>query len=251
MPINNGGTRSTTSAGPGGTGPSMATGRGGTRPSTECLGGTPSTASESDSGRDGTRPSKRRPVHWPVVESFNRSIIVFVTVCTKDRQPVLANDKMHDLLVRAWSVADAWKVGRYVIMPDHIHLFCAPGTWPPTGLRRWVGYWKSLVARGWVGHGPLAVHGGTPSTPSVGGTPSTASAGPGGTGPSMHPEGRGGTRPSTLLWQRDFWDTQLRRRESYSAKWKYVRDNPVRAGLVAAPELWPYQGELSLLPWHD
>ena len=38
-------------------------------------------------------------------------------------------------------------MGRYVIMPDHIHFFCAPGRIPPTGLRPWVKYWKRLVTQ--------------------------------------------------------------------------------------------------------
>ena len=50
-------------------------------------------------------------------------------------------------------------------------------------------------------------------------------------------------------WHRDLWDTQLRHGESYREKWEYVRMNPVRAKLVAHPDEWPYQGELSVLPW--
>ncbi len=53
------------------------------------------------------------------------------------------------------------------------------------------------------------------------------------------------------VWQIDGWDTQLRQSDSYSAKWDYVRGNPVRHGLVASPEDWPYQGELNPLVWHD
>ncbi len=44
------------------------------------------------------------------------------------------------------------------------------------------------------------------------------------------------TRRSARLegrWQSRHWDTRLRRGENYSEKWKYVRQNPVRAGLVA------------------
>lgn len=41
----------------------------------------------------------------------------------------------------------------------------------------------------------------------------------------------------------------MRSAESYDAKWEYVRANPVRAGLVADPDDWPYQGEISILPW--
>jgi putative transposase len=45
-------------------------------------------------------------------------------------------------------------------------------------------------------------------------------------------------------WQKGFFDHLLRSGESYSQKWDYVRENPVRAGLVAIPEDWPYAGEI-------
>jgi len=51
------------------------------------------------------------------------------------------------------------------------------------------------------------------------------------------------------IWQRHCWDTQLRKGESYEAKWDYVLENPVRAGLVKRSEDWPYQGELNILDW--
>ena len=53
----------------------------------------------------------------------------------------------------------------------------------------------------------------------------------------------GGTKKSPL-WQPGFFDRALRNDESYSQKWEYVRANPVRAGLVARADEWPYQGEL-------
>ena len=190
---NIGGTASTPSPSRGGTRPSTAPadGAGGTRTSTASANGAGGTApsthdggtrATASPGQSRTRPSRKRPAHQPVIEPFNRAIIVFVTVCTKDRQPLLANPNVHDMLVRAWNMADQWIVGRYVLMPDHLHLFCAPGVWPPTPLRTWVEYWKSLVARAVQGFGPL------------GGTGSTPSPGLGGTVPS---QGRGGTRPST------------------------------------------------------
>ncbi len=37
-------------------------------------------------------------------------------------------------------------------------------------------------------------------------------------------------------WQKTFFDHLLRSSESYSEKWKYVRENPVRAGLVPSPQ---------------
>jgi REP element-mobilizing transposase RayT len=44
-----------------------------------------------------------------------------------------------------------------------------------------------------------------------------------------------------IQWQRDFFDHRLRTLESAAEKAKYIRMNPVRAGLVAKPEDWPYQ----------
>jgi putative transposase len=45
------------------------------------------------------------------------------------------------------------------------------------------------------------------------------------------------------------WDTRLRRSESYTEKWNYIRENPLRKGLAARPEDWPYQGMFNVLPW--
>jgi REP element-mobilizing transposase RayT len=45
-------------------------------------------------------------------------------------------------------------------------------------------------------------------------------------------------------WQKGFFDHVLRSAESYSQKWEYVRDNPVRARLVKTWEEWPYCGEI-------
>jgi REP element-mobilizing transposase RayT len=45
-----------------------------------------------------------------------------------------------------------------------------------------------------------------------------------------------------LLWQAEFFDHVLRSEENYEEKWNYVRNNPVRAGLVESGENWPYQG---------
>ncbi len=51
------------------------------------------------------------------------------------------------------------------------------------------------------------------------------------------------------VWQRHHWDRQLRRRESYDEKWKYVCGNPVRHSLVENERTWPFQGELNKLRW--
>ena len=163
----------------------------------------------SSDGRDGARPSRKRPAHMPVIQMGNRSDIVFLTVCAKDRKPIFNAVDAHALLIASWQSAQRWLVGRYVVMPDHIHLFCAPASYPAEPIRAWTKYWRTLVSNDWPR-------------------------------PEEHP-----------LWQKDCWDTQLRRGESYTAKWNYVLGNPVRQGLVKASDEWPYQGELNVLTWHD
>ncbi|MBI3887148.1 MAG: transposase [Opitutae bacterium] len=137
-------------------------------------------------------PGLRRPVHLPAQDRAGGAIIHFVTVCTKDRCPVLASPETHAVLVEAWRAATWFAVGRYVVMPDHVHFFCAPAVNPPESLARWMAFWKSHAATHW---------------------------------PRETADGK--------LWQRVFWDTRLRKSESYAAKWEYVRANPVRVRLVA------------------
>jgi REP element-mobilizing transposase RayT len=146
---------------------------------------------------------RKKPAHG-VWTDLDGPLIVFVTVCTKDRRPWLASAENHAALREAWQAASAWIVGRYVLMPDHLHLFAAPGP-HEIALDNWVRFWKSHFRR----------------------------AG----------------RPPAQEWQTDHWDTRLRSGESYDEKWVYVRNNPVRAGLVDHSEAWPYQGELNRLPW--
>ena len=52
-------------------------------------------------------------------------------------------------------------------------------------------------------------------------------------------------------WQKTFFDHLLRSRESYSEKWSYVRENPVRADLVRTAEDWPFMGEIFPLEYHS
>jgi REP element-mobilizing transposase RayT len=149
---------------------------------------------------------RKRPIHLIPFADGDRAIIVSVTVVTQGRQRCLAHDSAHTLLRETWNAASFWLVGRYVIMPDHIHFFCAPTT-PDCSLERWMQFWKSQLTKAW----PVATQ-----------------------------------KP---VFQREHWDRQLRSDESYDEKWEYVRQNPVRAGLVTDPDAWPYQGELNELRW--
>lgn len=149
-------------------------------------------------------PRRRRPAH-PALLRRDR-LIVFVTVCAAQRKPIRANAQAVATIRAAWREADGWAIGRYVVMPDHIHLFCAPNH-EHISLRQWLRYWRSLSSRRW----PC---------------------------PAQQP-----------IWQPDVWDTQLRTGDSYEGKWEYVRNNPVRHGLVEAASAWPFAGEIEILDW--
>jgi len=90
-------------------------------------------------------PQRKHPTHG-VEPTIFKPTIVFVTVCTKDRRPWLANAAVHDLLRSVWLDARAWRVGRYVIMPDHLHFFTSPGE-PDLPLENWIRFWKSQLSK--------------------------------------------------------------------------------------------------------
>jgi REP element-mobilizing transposase RayT len=51
---------------------------------------------------------------------------------------------------------------------------------------------------------------------------------------------RATTKFAGVEWQRNFFDHRLRADESLTAKASYIRQNPVRAGLIANETDWPY-----------
>lgn len=150
-----------------------------------------------------SEPGRKHPPHGVLI-SLQQPTIIFLTVCTKDRQPWAAQTRVHEALRRIWQSTDTWLVGYYLLMPDQVHLFCAPRDLNVI-LQRWVSFWKREFSR-------------------------------------LH-------LPETGQWQRDFWDTRLRRSENYDQKWAYVHENPVRAGLVKNADDWPFQGRINILPW--
>src|SRR5438445_12986360 len=70
------------------------------------------------------RPSRSHPAE-SVLIFRDQPTIVFVTICSRKRRSQLANDSVHNALVESCSTAVAWLVGFYLIIPDHIHVFCA------------------------------------------------------------------------------------------------------------------------------
>jgi|HubBroStandDraft_6_1064221.scaffolds.fasta_scaffold72649_2 putative transposase len=90
-------------------------------------------------------PSRRAPTHLPIYDRGNRPNIIYLTVCTWNRRPILANHAMYDLLIEMWKKAHTWLVGRFVILPNHVHLFCSPADVVHQPLAVWVSYWKRLT----------------------------------------------------------------------------------------------------------
>jgi REP element-mobilizing transposase RayT len=89
--------------------------------------------------------SNKRPASgvFPVKD---QPTVVFVTFCTKHRGKWLDNDLVHNQLLEVWSEAQAWLVGRYVAMPDHVHLF-AWATDSDIPLDNWMKYCKSKFSK--------------------------------------------------------------------------------------------------------
>ena len=91
---------------------------------------------------------------------LGRHNIVLLTVTTKDRSPWVADKDAHEHLHQTWQAATAWLVGDYLLMPDHLHLFCAPHDFAFT-IEQWITFWKrdfrrrhgredwSFQSRGW------------------------------------------------------------------------------------------------------
>ena len=77
--------------------------------------------------RQYTVSGRAHPPRFPLIERHNTAIIVLITVDTPRRRPLLNNASVHSWLRSCWLEAADWVVGRYVLMPDHLHLFCAPG----------------------------------------------------------------------------------------------------------------------------
>jgi len=129
--------------------------------------------------------------------------LYFVTFATRDRKLIPSLHRAQLVIERYGHCATSKfnvALGRYVIMPDHVHLFVRGGR--NFILSSWIGGLKRAM--------PVALK-------------------------------------SQRLWQPGFFDHILRNDESYAEKWNYVRDNPVRAGLVELAENWPYHGEVVVI----
>lgn len=94
--------------------------------------------------------SHRQPLQKPRLRRLDRvfvdSPIYFVTVCTWDRRGILAVDFVHEAFKTFCLNSPphgAW-VGRYVLLPDHLHLFVCLEEIP---LSNWVKSLKNTLSK--------------------------------------------------------------------------------------------------------
>jgi putative transposase len=163
-------------------------------------------------------PQRQNPTSGVHVD-LGQSNIVLLTITTEGRKPWLSNEMVHQLLRQTWSEATAWLVGDYLLMPDHLHCFCAPGDLH-FGIEAWIKYWKREFA---LKKKRLA-----------------RTLAP--------PEGKA---PALQDWkfQSRGWHHRLRDGESYSEKWIYVQENPLRKELCKRIGDWPFKGKVFELIW--
>ena len=94
-------------------------------------------------------PARFYPMHLPHIIPFGAAPIYFFTACTYERRSLLACEEALSCLRGIWQKSaqlDGWFVGRFVLMPDHVHLFASPG--PEAENRaRWLKLWKSISSR--------------------------------------------------------------------------------------------------------
>jgi REP element-mobilizing transposase RayT len=209
--------------------------------------------------------------------------VYFLTVCIHGRKNRLAFTAVHDRLVQFLIDSPeryGWLPGRYVLMPDHLHLLVTQGI---AKARRVDGDQRSETAatvERRVGSPGLQRRkirrSETAATAERRVVPHLLDG-------LQRKEGllaqvevaqpsidlRQGCRPGDLIrrnqpvslgswikalksfvgerkikWQNSFFDHVLRHEESAIRKWEYIRLNPVRAGLVKEPEDWTFAGEL-------
>ncbi len=76
-------------------------------------------------------PKRNTPAHHPVHSRGNRATVIFITVCTPKKKPILANYESMACIVKAWGKAEKWE---YVTNnPARKSLVKDPRDWPFQG----------------------------------------------------------------------------------------------------------------------
>ncbi len=137
----------------------------------------------------------------------------FFTVVTYDRQRILCNAEMVMVLWNSFKAVMQklpFEMDAVVVLPDHMHCI-----WTlPDGDIDYSARW-SIIKRTF--------------TQCVAETVRTA-----------HPTVSRLKRCEGAVWQRRFWEHQIRDERDYRMHCDYIHYNPVKHGLICAPKDWPH-----------
>jgi REP element-mobilizing transposase RayT len=147
-----------------------------------------------------------RPPRIPNWLPWEQETVYFLTFCVVGRKFVLANDLCWTMCLSVFQRLDRWMILSALAMPDHLHVLTAPTDRDASvsAFSKWFKRWFNDAYRTRNSNDSRAI---------------------------WH-------------WQEGCFDRLLRTDESASEKWNYIRQNPVRAGLVKDPDDWPYQVQL-------
>lgn len=169
----------------------------------------------------------RKRFHLPR-DSYLGCQIYFVTICSAYRRPVFNNFQLAATIIailKAHAALSHFLLHAWCLMPDHFHAL-VEGATESSDLFAFVRRFKQRTttecasARADKSDRPLQNQTLTPVGPH-------------------------------LLWQRNFYEHILRNPEHLASVASYIWMNPVRKGLCASPEEYPFSGTMTLgLKWN-
>ena len=128
----------------------------------------------------------------------------------------------------------------WVVMPNHVHVLFQPiGGWT---VAKTVASWKRFTAQRIArrrgdrhpGSADLLISMDCRCSTDGGAHPGRQAVEPSLSGPSSGP-----------VWHREYWDRFIRNEQHYLQTVEYIHQNPVKAGLAAQPEEWPWSSARS------
>jgi REP element-mobilizing transposase RayT len=137
---------------------------------------------------------------------WEQESVYFITFCVERRHHVLADPRAWQIVLDTFARLNQWTTLAAIAMPDHLHILTAPHHREASvsAYSKWFKRWFNEAY----------------CRPSV---------------------SDGGPRVQIWHWQEGCFDRLLRSDDSLSDKWAYLRENPVRGGLVTDSSDWPYQ----------
>lgn len=138
----------------------------------------------------------------------------FFTVVTYHRRPFWADDLARRCLRHAWRIARdrrPFEVVALCLLPDHLHCIWRLPLDDADFSTRWASI-KAIFTRKYLRCG----------------------------GPDAHRNPSHLRRQEAAIWQRRFWEHQIRNERDLSRHINYIHFNPVKHGLAMDPKDWPW-----------